>query len=72
MDSEIAKPIYWPVWAQSDGHRQSLPTPIGHEATEFRAFKLLKTHFAQNPAHLGERNVIGVERTAQGWFPIWA
>jgi hypothetical protein len=70
MDDDVAKPIFWPVWTQPKGQSEVLHTPIGHEATEFKAFGLLQTHFTKNPACLCEKTIIGVERTAQGWFPI--
>jgi hypothetical protein len=72
MDSDVAKPIYWPVWTQPKGHSEILRAPIGHEATVSSAFGLLQTHFKRNPACLRDKNIIGVERTAQGWFPILA
>jgi hypothetical protein len=65
-ETETAKPIYWPVWTST-----TQVHPLGHEATLVRARELLQEHFRED-AGLEGKKLIGVERTAQGWFPIFA
>jgi hypothetical protein len=65
FEKETAKPIYWPVWT-SDKQLY----PLGHEATVAGAEGLLQKHL-QEDAGFGGKKLIGVERTARGWFPIF-
>jgi hypothetical protein len=64
--SDIAKPIYWPVWTPTETRTY----PLGHEAALTGARELLQKYFRQE-AGLDGKQLIGVERTAQGRFPIF-
>ena len=65
FENETARPIYWPVWTS-----ETQLYPLGHEATLAGAQALLQKHFRED-AGFGGKKLIGVERTAQGWFPIF-